>query len=114
MQWMKCEMSEAPVGYYKVENLTLSQKVYKKLGFGRAGSPRFEREDLDEGQAQGFAPGWFCLDVTVMFDWKDRLRLLVSGKLNIATDCKTDRIIGRSFALTKVAVLPPDTPIQRG
>ena len=107
-------MPEELKGYYKVEKLRWWQTIWWALGFDRAPSPRFDRPDLDEGQEEGFAPGWFCLDIRIVLDWKDWLRLLLSRKLSIATDCKTDRIIGRSLALTRVAVLPPDAPVKRG
>lgn len=59
-------------------------------------------EDLD-----GFAPSYMVTDVYVVLDWKDRLRLLVSGRLRVETRTKTDVIVRKTESTSVVNVLPP-------
>jgi hypothetical protein len=47
-------------------------------------------EDLD-----GWAPSYMQTHVVATLDWRDRLRVLVSGKVHIQTNTKTDVPVGR-------------------
>jgi hypothetical protein len=59
-------------------------------------------ENLD-----GFAPAYVINEVVTVFDWKDRLRLLWSGKLRVHTRIKTDVVVSRMESESAVSVLPP-------
>lgn len=77
--------------------------VWRFLGFGTAHAPR--PEDLDEHP--DWAPAWFIVTTRAHLDWRDRLRVLVSGNVHIDQAVKTDVPIGRSLSTSAVSVLPP-------
>lgn len=61
---------------------TFAQKFWRALGFRyHLGVEPPEAETL---------PGWMRTDMRVHFGWADRLRLLISGKLFIASIVSTD------------------------
>jgi hypothetical protein len=80
------------------------------MGFRECHAPR---PDEDEN-VEGFAPSWFIVVTRIRFDWKDRLRALVSGNLMVECACKTDAIINKSRATSAVSVLPPGRARSRG
>lgn len=77
--------------------------IWQRLGFGRARAPRPEADEYLEG----FAPSWFVVGTYCHLDWRDRLRVLISGNLHVEQAVKTDVLIGRSRAHSAVSVLPP-------
>lgn len=52
--------------------------------------------------------GWMATDTFAHFDWKDRLRLLVSGKVAIRARHLSDKpLLGNVTTVATVSVLPP-------
>lgn len=74
--------------------------VWHWLGFRGAFVPAMDDED-------GWAPGQITTNVFVYLDWKDRLRALVSGRLEVQTRIQTDVHVSRARSRSKVGVLPP-------
>lgn len=74
--------------------------VWRRLGFGGRGLlPAAEHPD--------FAPSELIVVTTCSFDWKDRLRLLISGRIQVEARGQTDVAIKRSLGRSAVGVLPP-------
>lgn len=75
-------MSEQIKGeaFYRVP--TLYEKIYRKLGF--------VYHLGDEPEGIDALKGWMQTDIHLHFDWRDRLRLLISGRLFIASIVHTD------------------------
>lgn len=76
-------------------------KFWRRLGFCQRGAPR------PASPKDGFAEGWLIVASTTHFDWGDRLRILLSGKVYAEHCVQTDVVVGRSFAETAVSILPP-------
>lgn len=88
------------MGFYAAARPT----IWQRLGFGYAHAPRPELAD-------GWAPSWFVVGSVCHLDWRDRLRVLISGNLHVEAAVKTDVIISRSRATSAVSVLPPGEPV---
>jgi hypothetical protein len=56
---------------------------------------------------EGFAPSYLVTGCVCQFDWKDRLRILVSGRIRVEIQTKTDVIVRRTQSQSTVNVLPP-------
>lgn len=77
--------------------------IWQRLGFKQVRCTAFVDDDDPM-----FAPGYMLLETACVFDWKDRLRILVSGKVMISQSIRTDNhVIARKTA-SVVGVLPPD------
>lgn len=63
--------------------------------------------DSWEHPEPGFAPGEFGTSVVVYLDWRDRLRMLVSGLLRVEVRTATDCVVERAKSRSVVYVLPP-------
>ena len=85
--------------FYSVHKPTL----WERLGFRECYAPR--PPEMEE--APGWSESWFIVVTRVHLDWKDRLRLLISGNLMIDHAIKTDVPIARSQATSAISVLPP-------
>lgn len=84
---------------------TLSRRFWRWLGFRtRPSLPLADDTTFPDGF---WAPGWFIIDVCCDLDWRDRLRLLISGRLMVHSALKTDVAITRSQATSAISVLPP-------
>lgn len=78
--------------------------IWDRLGFRLAArAPRPEHEE----EMPGFAPSWFVVGTRIRLDWKDRIRVLVSGNAHVDIAVKTDLMISKSQASSDFAVLPP-------
>jgi hypothetical protein len=88
-----------PTGFCCVQKRT----IWQRLGFGTCQAPRPDEEE----DAPGWAPSWFIVETRADLDWKDRLRVLVTGRLMIQSAIKTDVTISRSRATTAISILPP-------
>lgn len=77
--------------------------IWHRLGFGECRAPRPDSEEYLEG----FAPSWLIVGTRIHLDWKDRLRMLVTGNLMVECAVKTDATISKSQASSAVSVLPP-------
>lgn len=60
---------------------------------------------------KGFAESYLATHTIVVFDWKDRLRILVSGKVKVDTYTKTDVIVRKSLSTSVAYVLPPNEKV---
>ncbi|WP_331373781.1 hypothetical protein [Sinorhizobium chiapasense] len=87
-------------GYYAVEKRTLAQRLWKKLGFG-------ERHLGPPDDAEDMAPGWMATHVTTELDWRDRFRVLVSGRVRVRSYTQTDVIVKRARSYSVFSVLAP-------
>lgn len=63
---------------------------------------------------EGYAPSYMVTDTYSYLDWKDRLRVLVSGKLRLKTQTKTDVIVTKMVSTSALTVLPPYYHMERG
>ena len=54
---------------------TFAERAWRRLGF------RYHLGDEPEGTER--LPGWMCTASGIHFDWADRLRLLISGRLRM-------------------------------
>lgn len=59
------------------------------------------------GDLDGFAPSYMSTFIRARIDWRDRLRLLVSGRLHIEVQTKTDVAVSKMVSQSVVYVLPP-------
>lgn len=59
-------------------------------------------ENLD-----GWAPSYMMTTTVVCLDWLDRLRMLVSGRLEVTVRTKTNVIVQRMLSDSAAFVLPP-------
>jgi hypothetical protein len=56
---------------------------------------------------EGFAPSYIVTKVVSHLDWKDRLRVLISGNVHCETRTKTDVIVNKMVSESVVYVMPP-------
>lgn len=73
------------------------------LGFGYA----FSRVPDALAEAEGWAPGCNVMSTMIAVDWKDRLRVLVSGKAMVQISTQMDVMPGRMRSWSDFRVLPP-------
>jgi hypothetical protein len=91
----------------KIGTLTMgSCAVYKptiwnRFGFGYAGVA------YDDEDATWAKPGSISSDILVHLGWQDRLRVLFSGWISLATKTKTDVIVENAHMRSSVKILPP-------
>lgn len=88
-------MSENTIGYAQAFKPT----IWHRLGFGHAHVPPWDAPDKTEDDH------YCCTDVVVVLDWKDRLRMLVTGRLGVAVRVKTEHDAGRVEGRTAVKVM---------
>lgn len=80
--------------------MTRWERLWKRLGFGRCKA--YWPEDIE-----GYAPAWLGCDVYATFDWKDRLRILISGRVMVSCAIKTDVGVTKSQVRTSISVMRP-------
>jgi len=56
---------------------------------------------------EGWAPGYMITVVEANLDWRDRLRVLASGKVRVSTSTRTDVNVGRVHSESAVWVDAP-------
>lgn len=81
---------------------TRMQRLTRRLFPTRCLQPAEDRD--------GFTPGEVSLSLVVMFDWKDRLRILVSGCLRVETRSQTDVPVNRIESRSAIYV---ESPLER-
>lgn len=95
---------EDPPGNARAHYAEYRRTIWDRLGFRQAArAPRPESEE----ELPGFAPSWFVVGTRIRLDWKDRIRVLVSGNAHVDIAIKTDKMINRSLSSSDFAVLPP-------
>lgn len=77
--------------------------IWHRLGFGECSAPHLEDDQFDDR----FAPGQISTSVYGVLDWRDRLRVLISGRIKTATAIKTDVVVVQSYSECAFSVLPP-------
>jgi hypothetical protein len=87
---------------------TLMQRLWRRLGFGRRWNEAlFDWRSADPQPGDWFAPGVLTTRTVVHIDWRDRLRILVSGRCEVTTYTRTDVGVDRVEARSQFSVLPP-------
>jgi hypothetical protein len=93
------DIKRESIGYYATSRPT----IWQRLGFGECSAPRPEEEE----HLEGFAASWLMTDTRIRLDWKDRLRVLLSGNLMVSCATKTDHPVGKCFSRSAVSVMAP-------
>ena len=88
--------------------LRLRERIWLALGFGACSNPNPWPDEMP-----GFAPAYVTVNTIAVLDWRDRLRVLLSGKLMVAASVKTDVMVGKAETASHVSVLPPYSSPRR-
>ena len=93
-----------PAAFYS--RPTIGERLTRWLGFGQA---RVQPPDdwTDDTESAVFAPGYLISETRILFDWKDRIRILISGKAMVSMATRTDVLVSRSESISSCSVLPP-------
>lgn len=86
---------------------TIADRLWKLLGYGWRPDENVMEWRLQDPPPEGFAIGVFHTETHVHLDWKDRLRVLLSGHLVLDAYSKTDVTINKAMTLSEVSVLRP-------
>lgn len=79
---------------------TAAQRLWRALGFRTPFVPYPDQED-------GFVEGRMLITAVSELDWADRLRVLLSGKVQHSCSVQTDILVGRAKTTVRFGVLPP-------
>ncbi|MEQ9131088.1 MAG: hypothetical protein RJQ08_13730 [Salinisphaeraceae bacterium] len=79
---------------------TWRQRFWAWLGFGPCEPPGFRPDPA-------YSAVHLVTEARVRLDWRDRLRVLVSGRLLMVTTTKTQPRVKRTESASSVGVLPP-------
>ena len=85
---------------YQIYKPTLRQRFFRWLGF------RYHRVDLPDN-IEATMPGWMMTTCRVHFDFADRLRLLLTGKLHIDIRQATSQQVDSAVNTTSFEIIPP-------
>ena len=86
----------------EVNRIGFWSQIARLFGYGDCLQPDFENDPF----AEGYAEASLQTVVFVHLDFKDRLRLLLTGNMVVRTSTKTDQIIMRSYSKSKTSILP--------
>lgn len=90
-------------------------RLWRRLGFRMARATRDIEDDAEErARADGFVPGYLITRTVATIDWRDRLRLLVSGRLEVEVATQTDVLVRKSRSSADIGVLPPGKEPHHG
>ena len=92
------ETKMEPEAYY----VEFKPDLWHRLGFRECGAPMMEDEEFPD-----LAVGRMTTHTTIVLDWKDRLRLLVSGRLMCSMSQKTDVMVNTCVSRSQVSVMRP-------
>ncbi len=59
-----------------------------------------------------YAEGYITTVAICVFDWLDRLRILVSGKVEVKIYTKTDVMVNKAHSTSVASVLPPNEKLR--
>lgn len=90
-------------GYAVEFKPTFWQNLWWALGFKHAYQ---ERPEDDEAQ-------YIVNHTTIVMDWKDRIRALVSGKLSVETVIETKEAVNLILTTQDFKVIPPFERVHR-
>lgn len=82
----------------------LGERIWQWLGFGTCHAPHFDEIPDDD---PSWAPGRMITKTYVRFDWPDRLRILISGKIMVEIAHKTSVTVPAAMSKSAVSVLSP-------
>lgn len=86
---------------------TLRQRICWLLGLHRKHDETlFEWRTMDPPE-KGFAPSCLHTETHCVLDWRDRLRVLLTGHVLVDVWTKTDVEVKKSYSRSQIAVLPP-------
>ncbi len=88
---------------YQVATQSLSARLWSKLGFGRCFIPAPD----DDNPEPWCAPGRLVSVTIADIDWRDRLRLLISGRAMVFMSTQTDVAVNVARSESKFSVLSP-------
>lgn len=86
---------------------TFGQRVAWALGFCRKRDDDLFDWRMMEPPEEGFTPSCLHTETHCVLDWKDRLRVLVTGHIVVDVWTKTDVLVKRSKSRSQIAVLLP-------
>jgi hypothetical protein len=92
-------MSDRAIGFAMAHRPTL----WNRLGFGACAAHVPDHVD----EAPEWAPGALSTETRIVLDWRDRLRVLLSGRMMVSLKTKTDVPVRRALSVSSVSVLPP-------
>lgn len=91
--------NEAQALFYKP---TLAMRLFRALGFRYPDRDRME--DFEDDKR--FAQSYLFQEIVLCLDWKDRLRVLLTGQVMVAISTKTDKPVECAVGRSKVGILP--------
>lgn len=94
-------MPMSPNAFYKKPSRKL--RFYRWLGFTNRRAPQPETPEF----TNGFSKEWFSVAAVAMFTWRERLLILISGRILCHQSIKTDKVIKKSNSTCVFSVLPP-------
>lgn len=87
---------------------TFWQRLWSRLGFGsRWDEELFEWRSADPQPDDWFVPGTLTMRTMTHVGWRDRLRLLISGRCEVCTYTRTDALVHRAETRAQFSVLSP-------
>ena len=78
---------------------TLRERFWRKMGFHH-----HHPEMSEEGEK---FPGWIMLQSVSHIDWRDRLRILVSGRILFKAEIRCDVPVGETISAAALSVIAP-------
>ncbi len=81
-----------PTNTYKIIRPT----IWQRLGFGTCLAPDVE-------------PPRLATRIILVLDWRDRLRVLLSGRIMVAVGVEIDEPVRAKASLSRMSVLPPSS-----
>lgn len=90
-----------------ISKRTIADRIWRFLGYGFRNDENLLEWRLQHPPPDGFALGVFHTEMHVRLDWRDRLRVLLSGHLVLDAYSKTDVTVNKAMTLSEVSVLRP-------
>lgn len=88
---------------YAPETVKWPQRLLRRMFSRKQHFPIRDNNDL-----AGFALGYLETNVVCCLGWQDRLRILLSGKLEVLIRTKTDVLVNRAESESIMNVLSPN------
>lgn len=89
---------ELPTAYYMEYTPTLGDRMRRALGY---------RKRLPEDFADTDPPHWAKTVVDIRFNWRDRLRLLLTGAAEVEIEYRTSGEMGDIVSHSAVSLIGP-------
>lgn len=88
---------------YAVRRQSVAERIYRAMGFGMKA-----RWSPDDEAFPTYAVGAIITETRIHFDWRDRLRILLTGDVHVSTVSKTDVPVKAAMTVATIS-----TPIPR-